>query len=145
MGTRSTISQANTTYVVFRLGASATNPQLFDGSTSRQYVYFPSTTSIQAFANSTLTPTITSVVGTASQVGVLFNGASSTIRLNGAQISSGSLGSSGIGPEIYVGSNKFGAGLFKGTIAELLIYSKALSTTERDNVEAYLKAKWGTP
>lgn len=141
----STISQADTIYIVFRLGSGATNPQLYDGSSARQYLYFPTTTSIQAFANSTMTPTITSVVGAVTQVGVLFNGASSTIRMNGAQISSGNLGVSGIGPETVVGSNRFGGSPFKGTIAELLIYSKALSTTERDNAEAYLKAKWGTP
>ena len=32
-----------------------------------------------------------------------------------------------------------------GSIAEIIIYKSSLSTTNRQAVEAYLKAKWGTP
>ena len=32
-----------------------------------------------------------------------------------------------------------------GSIAEIIVYNSALSTTDRQAVEAYQKAKWGTP
>ena len=32
-----------------------------------------------------------------------------------------------------------------GALAEVLVYDSFLSTTDRDSVELYLKAKWGTP
>jgi hypothetical protein len=32
-----------------------------------------------------------------------------------------------------------------GDLAEMIIYDRALSTTEREGVSAYLKAKYGTP
>ena len=35
--------------------------------------------------------------------------------------------------------------LLTGHIAELIAYEAVLSTTDRQSVEAYLKAKWGTP
>ena len=42
--------------------------------------------------------------------------------------------------------NDFGdANQFNGDIAELLIYDTDLSETDRQSVEAYLKAKWDTP
>lgn len=142
----STISQPSTSYVVFKFeSGGAANPTLWDGSSSRQWLVLPSSTSVQAYANAALTPTVSNLVGAVTQVGVLYSGGSSTIRMNGSQISSGNLGSAGIGTNVVVGSNPFGLGSFKGCIAELLIYSKALSTTERDNVESYLKARWGTP
>lgn len=141
----STISQPNTTFVVFRPIAGGTNPQLFDGSSARQYIYFPSTTSVQAYANSALTPTITSVVGTTSQAAVVFNGSSSVFLLNRVQISSGNLGSSGIGPEITIGANRFGGGPWKGYIAEHLIYRRMLDASEIMQLGNYLATKWGTP
>jgi hypothetical protein len=40
---------------------------------------------------------------------------------------------------------KTAAQFFSGDIGELLIYNSALSAGNRQSVEAYLKAKWGTP
>lgn len=37
-----------------------------------------------------------------------------------------------------------GTTLFVGDLAELIVYARALTTTERQQVESYLKAKWGT-
>ena len=39
------------------------------------------------------------------------------------------------------GSNYF----WWGDLAELIIYDRALSSSERQQIEAYLKAKYGTP
>jgi hypothetical protein len=34
---------------------------------------------------------------------------------------------------------------FSGSIAEIVIYNRALSASETSSVESYLKTKWGTP
>ena len=47
---------------------------------------------------------------------------------------------------LNIGSRNGGASLpFQGSLGDLLIYDSALSSTNRQAVEAYLKAKWGTP
>ena len=51
----------------------------------------------------------------------------------------------GVGP-FYVGGFFGLSGFYvMGAIAEVVVYSRALSTTERQQCEAYLKAKHGTP
>jgi hypothetical protein len=42
-----------------------------------------------------------------------------------------------------VGWDTSGAWLLGGDLAELIIFNRALTTTERDTVRNYLKAKWG--
>jgi hypothetical protein len=44
---------------------------------------------------------------------------------------------------ISVGSNNDGAAPIIGYVAEIIVYGKVLTTTEKDNVETYLKNKWG--
>lgn len=47
---------------------------------------------------------------------------------------------------LNIGSRNNGASLaFQGSLGDLLIYDSALSSTNRQAVEAYLKAKWSTP
>lgn len=47
---------------------------------------------------------------------------------------------------VYVGATSPGTGNFNGgDLAELLVYSAALSGTDRASVATYLKNKWGTP
>lgn len=44
-----------------------------------------------------------------------------------------------------IGAQEDLVNFFKGDIAEVLIYNRALSTTERSQVEEYLQSKWATP
>lgn len=46
---------------------------------------------------------------------------------------------------IRIGGHPVGGQLMTGDIAEILYYDSALSTTDRQSVQTYLKAKWGTP
>ena len=39
----------------------------------------------------------------------------------------------------------YSTSFFQGEMAEILVYDSTLGTTDRQAVEAYLKAKWGTP
>ncbi len=77
-------------------------------------------------------------------VGV-FNGASSLIYLDGTQVGSGSANTSNLNGTVAVGAYSAPSNYWKGEIAEILWYNTVLSTGNRQAVEAYLKAKWGTP
>jgi hypothetical protein len=47
------------------------------------------------------------------------------------------------GENHQIGSGNGGGGPFGGDIAEVLVYSAALSAPDRTTVEAYLADKWG--
>jgi hypothetical protein len=71
----------------------------------------------------------------------VFNGMSSLIRVDGAQVVSGDTGAGGIATGVSVGS----AGAFQfwnGKVGEVLLHA---GTTVSTAYEAALKAKWGTP
>jgi hypothetical protein len=44
----------------------------------------------------------------------------------------------------YIGSDMYGTRYGNGKFREVLLYNRALSTTERVQVETYLRAKWAT-
>jgi len=48
-----------------------------------------------------------------------------------------------IGPGIHLGAHPVIANWFDGDIAEVIVYSSALSTSDRESVESYLSDKWG--
>jgi hypothetical protein len=75
----------------------------------------------------------------------LQNGTSQHYWVDGASTGTGS-GTTTLGATstFQMGANE-GGEMFSGYIAEILIYDAVLSTGDRQTVEAYLKAKWGTP
>ena len=86
---------------------------------------------------SAYTPFQSSGVQTSSSVQAFLNGSS-----NGA--TSMTAPTNTLHP-IYVGRVHNGGGIVNGSVAELIVYDSALGTTDRQTVEAYLKAKWNTP
>lgn len=72
------------------------------------------------------------------------NGASSAIFVDGASNVTGNANTNSL-PDLRIGANESAASGFDGDIAEVIIYPSALGTTDRNTVEAYLKAKWSTP
>lgn len=79
---------------------------------------------------------------------VTYNGASSSIYMNGADVGDGSvdLGSNNL-DGITLGTLRAGLGggnyYLNGQIAEVIVYDSALSTTDRETVQTYLANKWG--
>ena len=73
---------------------------------------------------------------------VLFNGASSDLRINGASVAAGDAGAQNL-DGITIGSKNDGtSNYWKGYINELLIYDPSLSTANRTLLEAYINSKW---
>ena len=92
----------------------------------------------------------TPIIGpyTQQQVTCLINGASSSLRLNGAAangtITTPTLTHIGLGASrqpSLPGENDF----LTGKICEVLFYQTALSSSQLSGAEAYLKSKWATP
>lgn len=86
---------------------------------------------------------------TQHQATLIFNDGTSTFRLDGAA-TGGTTNEKPI-TNVALGAAHWppiGGGVVSvmdGKIGEVLIYQGALSSTQYANVEAYLKAKWGTP
>lgn len=73
----------------------------------------------------------------------LFNGASSEMSVDSGTAATGDPGA-GNGGGVTLGSTAAGAAGFGPVdIAEILLYDSALSTANRQKVEAYLKQRWG--
>jgi hypothetical protein len=78
-------------------------------------------------------------IGSAANTASSYSGRAARASLT--QASSGSFGAeSATGSSIA--SESGGGNLLKGQMAEIIIYSKVLSTSERDGLERYLQAKW---
>lgn len=80
-----------------------------------------------------------------SVVAVKINTTSSVIYLNGASDGTGNSGSGSLADCRIGGVPENSQNRWKGSIAEIILYGSAMSDTDRQAVEAYLKAKWGTP
>jgi len=94
--------------------------------------------------------------GTPTLAACVVNGATTTIHMNGTQILSTSTVSSNLAYTYYtigcfgqargVGDNGVGPWngyTWKGYVGEIILYSNALSTAQRQQVEGYLAWKWG--
>jgi len=73
------------------------------------------------------------------------NGASSKIYKDGSLVVSGNPGTDGITSTMTLASYNTGLNNLNSDFMELLVYNSELSGANRQLVEAYLKAKWGTP
>jgi hypothetical protein len=92
-----------------------------------------------------VTSTATATANQTHTATVVFNGASSSARLNGVDAGTGNPGVQALNGGTLVGCASGGAFFFQGTIAEICWYSGVLSPTQISSIESYLMAKWGTP
>jgi hypothetical protein len=75
------------------------------------------------------------------------NGTTLTEYLNGTLVKSATFAGTGPDEPQVVGfaARDDGVTEYVGEIAEAIVYNRVLSTVERQQVESYLKTKWGTP
>lgn len=70
-----------------------------------------------------------------------YNGSSSYLRVNGTQVATGFPGSDVLNGVTLL--NRYDQAAGNGELAEVIIYSGNLSTTDRGDIENYLKTKYG--
>lgn len=141
-----TLAQPTTWLLVAKangsIGASV-GQNVFDGSTNRQAIFrLAGTDRISAFAGSTASVDGTWGTSTQRLVGAEFNGSSSRLFIDGAVSPAVNPGT---GSYTYGSVGTFDGSLaqWNGNICELLLFSRALTTAERQRIERYLAARWG--
>lgn len=93
----------------------------------------------------------TDIIGTATtnatSMSCIFNASGNTYYQEGTLVGSANVTGISCGTGFTVGSLRDGSftTFYKGDIAEVLVFPTALSTTNRQAVESYLRTKWGTP
>jgi hypothetical protein len=122
--------------------------RIMDGTTTDQVVLeqLNVTPELDLFDGSAFTCSSTALaVATFGTLSILHNGASSELRVNGGTAATGNPGSGGFTAGLTLGS-KFGGAIPTAIdLGELLVYAPALSTGQRQQVEQYLRTRWGTP
>lgn len=137
-------SQPFTVLAVAKATASAATKVIFNGNTSNHGMFITATTGTLGLINTSNFTGSTDRTGAFHVFSGLFNNASSQIWTDGASEATGSIGSSLALAGTRLGIRQDGSSPFGGDIAEVLLYS-SMSSADRATVEAYLKARWGTP
>jgi hypothetical protein len=141
-----TLNQPSTMVAVFvQRMDPAGNKGLMDGASadySRYLFVAGSGNTLGLYAGTTLNgPALT--VGTIYHTTAIFNGASSSVRINGGTATSGNAGSGGASG-VTIGSSNNGAGgeYAQFDFGEVFGYNSALSAGNLTDIHTYLDAKW---
>src|SRR5215471_9045052 len=137
------LSQPNTIFIVVGNWNSSTAGNLVDvatGDGARQLVAYDTGVALGFYAGTGFVSDAPATHPGYICISALFNGASSTINVNGTQVLTGNPGSNGLG-QPTIGSD--GGNAFGGDIAEIIVFNRALTAAERANVENYLGNKYG--
>lgn len=118
------------------VGNPAPGPCIFTQGAPGQWTYYAGT----------VQQSVTAADTGAHVLDGIFNGAGSSLNLDGVTISSANPGAAGHATKsISFGADAGNSAPYTGLLGEVLYYSSALSAPNRASIEAYLKAKWGTP
>ncbi len=81
-----------------------------------------------------------------SLTGVILSASTARIRVDGTESATGNAGNTALtsAAALVVGGNRTTSNYWNGTIAELVVYSAALATGDRDSIDAYFTNKWFT-
>lgn len=104
------------------------------------YGDFPSTLIMAASATNSY-PGINYFSGITAVYGAFFSGASSTLSYNGTLITGLSPGTNAL-TNLYFGRD-WNAAFAAADVGEVIVYNRALSLFERQQIEGYLSWKWG--
>jgi hypothetical protein len=113
------------------------------GSAYTRYIYYPASGNTVGIYAGTVLGGPTIVTGTPYHLAAIFNGASSSIRINGGAPSSGNAGSSAAsGFTIGAAYNGASAEYGQTDFGEIFAYNSVLSAGDLSDVFTYLDAKW---
>ena len=134
------LSQPVTVYVGCSFGSTAAYRYAVSRDAASDFsLYAEITTGYVAIVNG-LTVTSTTAASGVQMVSVVANGASSTIRRNGAQIASGDSGTNTLSG-VTVGASYVGTSPLGGKMFMLAVYAGAHSVAQQQLVEDYYKAR----
>lgn len=138
-----TMSQPYTVFIVGRADTGGSNKAFFDGATNRSEIYYGvANTRLSVHAGATLQSSPAQAPGAWHYFTITFNGASSVIRQDGAQVAAGNAGTQSI-TGFTIGASQTLGEFLGGDIGEILLYDPSPSDADRDLIEAYLGDKWG--
>ncbi|MBX2903708.1 MAG: PKD domain-containing protein [Chitinophagales bacterium] len=136
-----------TIFALWNIAASNTVPTLFDGvAASNRVVLRQSAGSLSASAGQALAYPKSAPFNYIFN-SIVYNGTNSELFENGNLKASGDLGTNAMGG-LTIGANQdtsFTTYFLNGNVAEIIVYNKALSATERQQVEGYLRNKYAPP
>ena len=136
----SSISQPNTIIIVLEQDLTQ-SASFFDGSTAAaRNLGGTLTTTYRMLSDTTITGGTTDT--DPHILRFLFNGASSTLHVDGVGVISGNSGAEGIAG-FTVGNNYPFTGNFTGAIAEVIVVDGTLTAGQISDTESYLANKWG--
>ena len=137
------ITQPNTIFMVVQIDTTATNVQLFDGVDASDRQFFGALAAGGVWRMSAGT-----VLSGGSQdqnahiLTVIFNGASSSLDVDSANVLSGNAGANDLGG-VTLGATYAAASGLNGAIAEVIVVDGTLTAGEISDTETYLANKWG--
>jgi hypothetical protein len=130
------LDQPTTYFTVFQAPTTAGSWAFFDGSVTRQHVFGNAQTEFRMFAGSTLGPV--AIVGSVWYAAVLvYNGASSQLRLNTKTATTGNPGANAVSG-LLIGS----ANGVRGDVNEFGVVSRAVTDAEANRLLDYMAKKW---
>lgn len=142
LGAAFTLSQPVRIFCVGNLRATNSQTQLFDGTSQNSMrLYVNSATEIAMFAGGNLAATVASLTGWFVWECV-FNGASSSLIRNGTTLASGNAGSSAPGGLRLAVLGSGTSNFTNCQIAEVVLYSRAITAGEAGSVRSYLAGKY---
>jgi hypothetical protein len=136
------LTQPFTVFVVGNTNSNTANSTFYDSNRASQIeVYDPIGSGVNVFAGNTLVSTAT-VYLTPSIVYVVYNGAASEIGVN--RITPNVIGNAGTNGAtgLKLGLSQYGGNLV-GSMAELMVYNRVLSSAEIAIVTGYLAERYG--
>lgn len=145
-GLTSAISYGNT-YTVFAVGtmAGTQNGRLLNSSTANFLMGWWGGKQDQYFADNWVTNPNTSVVANQTKLyAAVANANSAALYSNGVQVPSTGTTYVGAMGKLSLGGVGLYNELSKGDLGEVMVFTRALTDTERQAVEAYLRGKWTT-
>lgn len=130
------LAQPTSYFFVFQTPADSAGWSIFDGATSRQHVFGNNNTQFIQFAGSSAA-TITVSAATFYACVLVYNGASSSVRLNTKTATTTNPGTNAI-TNFFLGTT---SGI-RGDVNEFGILSRAVSSVEASQLIGYMAAKW---
>jgi hypothetical protein len=138
------LSQPFEIIVVAATGTTATSGYLYDCGSNQCVALLGAGPAVSLYNGST-SPSVAVAASTLYSFDTVFNGASSSIALNGGAATTGSPGAGAVTTTFTIGN--FGGGVssfaYQGPMYEVIVNSALLTGAEQTNLQAYLTSLYG--